>query len=359
MAGRFILKEFSEIDLEDVFFYSLKRDYEGFVGWYNKKASEGSTALVYEDEKGVAAFLALKNDECEEIGLKDTVLPAKRRTKISTFKIADRYKGKRIGEGAVGLALWDWQSRRTEEIYFTVFDKQDNLIGLFEKFGFIQMGVKPNNEFVYIKSRSNIDYSTPYSSFPFISRSFKKAEYVIINDQFHDKIFAYSELATNQKEMQDKIGKSVTNGLTKVYIGRAPDNKYEVGDPVLIYRRHQGTSAQYRSCVTSYGVVTNSFQAKRKGKELMTIDDLILKMGNKTIFTENQIRSFYHNNDDVTIIEMLYYGFLGAGNNVTQKWLNDNGCWPDTYPAGVPLKPGVFEKVLKEGKIDVQNVIID
>ena len=63
--------------------------------------------------------------------------------------------------------------------------------------------------------------------------------------------------------------------------------------------------------------------------------------------------------DDVTIIEMLYYGFFGAGNNVNYKWLKDNGCWPDGYPAGVPLKPEVFIKVLKEGKIDVQNVIVD
>ncbi len=64
-----------------------------------------------------------------------------------------------------------------------------------------------------------------------------------------------------------------------------------------------------------------------------------------------------------------YEGFVGwynkkasegsTGNNVTQKWLKDNGCWPDTYPAGVPLKPEIFEKVLKEGKIDVQNDIID
>lgn len=359
MAGKFELKQFSKIDIEDSFFDTLKRDYEEFVGWYNRKAASGRTALVYEDEKGIAAFVALKDDENEEIVLKDTVLPAKKRTKISTFKIDDRYKGQRIGEGAIGLTLWNWQKRQTEEIYFTVFSKQDSLIGMYEKFGFVQAGTKPNGEYVYIKSRSKIDFSNPYTSFPFISSSFKKAEYVIINDEFHDKIFAYSELKTNRNDMQNKIGNSVKNGLTKIYIGKASNNNYEVGDPVLIYRRHQGTGAQYRSCVTSFGVVTDSFQAKSKGNIIMPIEKLLERMGNKTIFSEEQIRSFYKRSRDVTLIEMLYYGYFGAGNNVPQKWLSDNGCWPDVYPAGVPLKPEVFLKVLKEGKVNVQNIIVD
>jgi hypothetical protein len=106
-------------------------------------------------------------------------------------------------------------------------------------------------------------------------------------------------------------------------------------------------------------MVTNSFQAKVKGHSLMSVEELLGRIGNKTIFSESAIRNFYSNNNDVTIIEMLYYGFFGAGNNVNQKWLKDHECWPDVYPAGVPLKPDVFIKVLKEGKIDVQNVIID
>lgn len=90
----------------------------------------------------------------------------------------------------------------------------------------------------------------------------------------------------------------------------------------------------------------------------MPIEELLRRMGNKTIFTERQIREFYSESNNVTIIEMLYYGFFGSGNNVPYKWLVDNDCWPTTYPAGAPLKPEIFKKVLKEGKVDVQNVII-
>lgn len=44
MAGRFLLKKFSDMDLDDVFFDSLKIDYPGtasstgFVEWFKKKS---------------------------------------------------------------------------------------------------------------------------------------------------------------------------------------------------------------------------------------------------------------------------------------------------------------------------------
>ncbi len=118
MSGKFNLKKFSEINLKDSFFDSLKEDYKEFTVWFNKKADAGRKALVYEDEIGVGVFIALKDDECEEIVLSDSVLNAKNRTKIATFKVSERYQGQRIGEGAIGLALWAWQQRGTDEIYF-------------------------------------------------------------------------------------------------------------------------------------------------------------------------------------------------------------------------------------------------
>jgi len=90
MAGKFLLKKFADIDLGDSFFDSLKADYPGnenstgFIEWFNKKANNGSTALVFEDEVGVGAFVVLK-DEYEEIILQEGRLPNIKRIKISTF----------------------------------------------------------------------------------------------------------------------------------------------------------------------------------------------------------------------------------------------------------------------------------
>lgn len=52
MAGNFSLKKFSDIDLNDPFFDSLKEDYpvggtvKPFEVWFPEKAQEGRTALV-------------------------------------------------------------------------------------------------------------------------------------------------------------------------------------------------------------------------------------------------------------------------------------------------------------------------
>ena len=80
MAGNFSLKKFSDINLSDPFFDSLKADYPGtestsaFANWFPRKAQEGRTALVFDDEDGLGAFVCIKS-ETEHIILQDRVLP--------------------------------------------------------------------------------------------------------------------------------------------------------------------------------------------------------------------------------------------------------------------------------------------
>lgn len=149
MAGKFERKRFSEINLDDPFFDSLKADYPGnststgFVQWFAAKAADGKKALVFQDDQGIGAFVNLKPDETEEIKLADgTVLPKVPRLKITTIKIDERYRHQRIGEGALGLTLWRWRDLGTNEIYVTVFEKHTSLIFLLEKYGFIHVGNK-------------------------------------------------------------------------------------------------------------------------------------------------------------------------------------------------------------------------
>jgi hypothetical protein len=368
MAGKFSLKKFVDIDLEDAFFDSLKADYPGtesstgFVEWFEKKAKLGATALVFEDEIGVSAFIVLKDNEEESISLQDTVLPTKKRTKISTIKITDRHQGQRIGEGAIGLVLWKWQQSSSDEIYVTVFDKHKVLISLFEKFGFEHYGRNANNELVYVRNKNQIDFSDTYRAFPFVKGGFDYAGYVIIDDNYHDTMFAYSDLANNKQELHKKISSSVTNGLTKIYVGQAPAINYKVGEPVLIYRKYtQGAGKRYRSCITSFGIVTDAFQAKVNGRELMTFDELKKRIGNKSVFNENELYRQFSTFKTVTIVELLYCGFFGAGNNVNMDWLDKNDCWssPGQYPTTVHLSEVKFKRILMEGNVNVPNVIID
>lgn len=364
VPGKISLRKFSEINLDDPFFATLKSDYPGsasspsFCVWFKNKAQEGRTALVFSDDQGLGAFICIKNEN-EPIELKGGTLAACNRVKISTMKIAERFRGQRLGEGAIGLVLWKWQKSRTDEIYVTAFDKQDLLISQLEKFGFHKAGYNLNGEGVYIKSRHNIDYSDPYKSFPFINPNFHSSGYLIINDTYHDTMFPYSELKNNT--LQNAVAMNVSNGLSKVYVGAQYSQlPYGIGDPILIYRRYTaGSGKQYRSCITSFCVVTKIIQAKKSGQKLMSFDELLTKIGNKSVFNKDELKNRYNNDWNVLVMEMLYYGYFGEGNNVNMAWLKQSGYWGDGYPTSFSLGQAAFKSILKKGNIDVSNVIID
>ena len=137
MAGAYKWRALSECDINDPFFDSLKEDYPEFEIWYLKKSQEGKRAFTYIDESGLGAFVMLKFDETEVIQLRERKLPECKRLKISTLKLSDKVQGNRLGEGAIGIALWNWLESDDKEIYVTVYDKHLKLIEMLKKFGFV------------------------------------------------------------------------------------------------------------------------------------------------------------------------------------------------------------------------------
>ena len=172
-------------------------------------------------------------------------------------------------------------------------------------------------------------------------------------------MFPYSELKNNT--LQNAVAMNVSNGLSKVYVGAQYSKlPYDVGDPILIYRRYtEGDGKRYRSCITSFCVVTKIIQAKENWNHLMSFETLLHKIGNKSVFNQEELRQRYSHDRNLLVIEMLYYGYFGEGNNVNMDWLDRNGYWGNTYPALIPLNSTAFKSILEKGNIDVSNVIID
>lgn len=356
MAGKFQWFKFSGVDLSDPFFDSLKEDYEEFPVWFAKKSANDENALVFHDEQGIGSFVYLK-EETEPIELTHGVLPAVPRLKIGTLRLAERFRGQRLGEGALGVSLWRWKEKHLQEIYVTTFEKHSTLINLFEHFGFNRVGMNPRGECVYLKSRANIDYSDAYKAFPFISPNFDKAGVIPIYENFHDRLFPYSELKGHKREIEEE---TAGNGITKVYIG-APYTPmhYTVGEPVGIYRIFQGVGQKtYKSVITSYGTITRIVVIKDRGRCRVSLDDYIEIAGNKTVFTPEELIKMYQNNTNVVMLEMVYNGYFGKGHNVTHKELSDNGLFP-AHPYNIDYNKDEFIKILEMGDVNVQNVIID
>ena len=179
-----------------------------------------------------------------------------------------------------------------------------------------------------------------------------------VEDGYHDTLFPYSEL---KNTLQEQVALSVANGLSKVYVGSPTSSfPYLAGEPILIYRKYTGESQRgYKSCITSYCVVTDVIVAKENNKYEMSVVELLKRIGNKSVFSKDEISTRYNNERNLVVVEMLYCGFFGAGNNVNWVWLKDNNYWPPRYPTTARLTPGQFKAILKEGHVDVSNVIIN
>lgn len=60
--------KFSELNIEDDFFRSLKDDYEGFENWFRSKKNENALVVFSQDHK-VTAFMYLKKENGVEEGI--------------------------------------------------------------------------------------------------------------------------------------------------------------------------------------------------------------------------------------------------------------------------------------------------
>ena len=356
MADRFEWKKFNEVDINDSFFDSLKNDYEEFCDWFQRKSNEGDSALVYYDSCGVAAFIYLKREN-EPITLTDKVLSEKQRLKIGTLKLSERIRSQRLGEGALGVALWYWQQVQYEEIYVTAFDKYTELINLFSRFGFERVGQNNRGEGVFLKSRSCLDYSDPYRCFPFLSSQFESAGVIPIDDVFHDKLFPYSELFGNDRNVEEV---TAGNGITKVYIAAPTQNiVYKVGMPVFIYRKFTGVGQKaYKSVITSLCTVNRITVIKSNFVPRVTFDEFVNIAGNKTVYPEDELKNIFDSKRNIVAIELVYNAYFGKGHNVNYSTLKDKGLF-ETHPYQITYSKAELEKILELGGRNVQNIIID
>lgn len=148
--------KFEDLNINDSFFDSLKKDYPGFVDWYERNSNRN--VYCYKKQDKILGLLALKIEypESEDYSEIKPMMERNRKLKISTFKV--EVGGKKIGEKFMKIIFDQALFSMVDEIYVTIYDNDDkkkNLIRYFEEFGFNYYGRK-NNELVYIKNMKKI-----------------------------------------------------------------------------------------------------------------------------------------------------------------------------------------------------------
>ena len=248
-------EHFGNIDIQDTFFESFKRDYPGFENWFNRKAEEIAYICKGEND-AILAFLYVKTEGKDEIynDIQPILVP-KRRLKIGTFKVT--INGFKLGERFLKIVFDNAMQYNVDEIYVTIFDKtpdQKKLIELIQEWGFKYYG-KKGEENVYTRDFSpKFNVTNPQLTYPYFSNKARKF-IVPIYPEYHTELFPDSILRTESP--QDFVeNRPNRNALSKVYISRSYERGLKRGDIIIFYRtKTDDGPAYYTSVTTTVGIV--------------------------------------------------------------------------------------------------------
>ena len=133
------------------------------------------------------------------------------------------------------------------------------------------------------------------------------------------------------------------------------------GHPLLVYRKYTGKDGQpgFKSVITSYCMVTDVASIKHEGRELMSFEDFMRRVKNKSVFSDDELVDWYRDNRNVMLVEMVYLGYFGLGHNVNWRWLSDNGYWHAGHPNQTTYTRAEFMSIVERGEVDVEALVVD
>lgn len=257
---------FSQINLADPFFDSLKQDYTEFSQWFTKKSNEKAYVLFSELDNSIQGLMYVKiEQQVTDIAppLLHTAL------KIGTFKFNPQQtlRGHRFLKKALDIAI----HQQIKYLYLTVFSKHESLIKLFETYGFHRYGEKQTangTEYVYVRDLSQHQRNT-LKDYPLIQPKGVNKYLLAIKPQYHTALVP--EAILNNEPLNIVKDVSHSNSIQKIYLSAAKNaTSLKQGDLIILYRTSDGTSAAaYRSVVTAVCTVLeikniNDFNDEKK-----------------------------------------------------------------------------------------------
>lgn len=336
---------FSNINLNDPFFDSLKSDYQEFSDWFIKKSENNERAFIFEKNNKLDGFLYLKKEN-EEINDIVPPLPKKERLKIGTFKINPH--GTRLGERFIRKAFDIALIRNINEIYVTIFEKHIALVDLFLKYGFQTIAKKNSingTEIVLLKDLNLVigDITKDYPSTPTDSHRFILSLY----PKWHSRLLPDSILNTEDPTAIIK-DYSYTNSIHKIYLTKMSGTEnLKRGDTLIIYRTaDNGKKAEYSSVVTSVCVV----EEVRHINSFKSLDDFLKYTNSYSIFTKKELTDFY-NYKIYPIIIKFTYNFALNKRIIRKVLIEDIGLIRDQYWGFFKITEQQYREILEKGEI--------
>ena len=343
-------KKIGEIDIRDEFFDNLRKSYDGFDAWLNRKSQEDAYVCYFENK--LKAFLYLKQENTDEnYSDIEPILPPKNRLKIGTFKVA--MNGLKLGERFLKIAFDNAINMNVDEIYVTIFDSDPNdlpkqaLVKQLQDFGFYRWGTKNNGEGVYVRDMSKVfDKENPKRTFPLFNK-YANAYICPIYPSYHTSLLPDSIL-NNESPYDFQENEPFRNAITKVFISRSIFKGLKRGDNIIFYR----TGGFYQGVITTIGIVNNVYTPK-------TFDEFKDYCKRRTIFSDKELEKIWNcRKSKPFVVEFLYsYSFPKPKVNLKSLCVA-NILSLENIPRGFQLiSPDKFDKILKMTRTDNRYVV--
>jgi len=271
----------ADLDINDKIFDKLKEHYPEFNEWFRERQKEKRPcAVFYDSNKNIVALMIYKFEN-EEITLKDSKIPKKKRLKISTFIVT--MNGYKFGEALIKIAVDTCIKDNIDCMYLTHFvEKSDSLVHLIKKYGFVRAGLNDRGEHVFIKLleperpynkqiTNFVDFNMIY--FPSFYDGVKVHKFIIpIKWEFHERLFQ------SPMELLEGNPLSSINAIEKAYISYSKISSIKPGDILLFYISH-------KQFILSDLGIAKSVYYKSDPQEISSI------IGKRSVYTEQELKS--------------------------------------------------------------------
>lgn len=258
---------------KDPIFNSLRSDYPPFDAWLKKCKTDHRQCWVI-GSSGNYGGVAIVKDERNES-------PDTRPLKICTFKISERHRGNRYGELLLKTLFNYMFANAFDTAYVEVFPKHQDLVDLFEDFGFSHTATKQDGQLILTKrlkyspddvaSRSAYDFNIQFGPH---HMKFAGTDIFVtpIQPRFHQMLFPE---AGGQMPLGLEAS-PFSNSMRKAYLSHSRITKLTPG-AILLFYRSEDTQA-----ITAVGVIEGTLHSTSP-------ESIARFVGKRTVYTYEQI----------------------------------------------------------------------
>lgn len=329
--------------LNEQFFDSLRDGYPEFNKWFIEKSQDGRRAWVcWNEDSSLGGLCIYAHQHNEQVTLDKTLNGES--LKLSTFKVGEASRGKKIGELFLKAAFRYASFNNLEHIFIHGDEEQHHfLFEMLQDFGFEKIGVHVGGEgrdAVYVKYHPNTPPDSDIPPFKYMKRYYPHylsegeiSKFIVpIRPEFHQILFPDCSTPTGSQFNLFSQEHSAGNAIKLAYLSHAQTKIMDPGSIVLFYR-----SEDYQT-ITSIGVV-ESYETLENPEEIAAL------VKRRTVYSMDQIQEL---SDKPTKV-MLFWLICHLDNPKSYNELITEGVFTRAPQSITKISHEKYKKIIENG----------